>query len=209
MRRHRQPIRRRTATLLVLAALFPLAAADAREVEIGVVAGGQQPGSIDTTTGSLDLAGGLLYGLTVGWRVKADGIVEIGWARQESEASGELRSGPQRFDVTIDTAEIGGLWETRLESMRPFLGLWIGATRLAGPGQGTGEGWNLSGAIGGGVRWFLGEHALLRLEGRLGGILFSDSTALACSSLPGSCSVGVSGSALGTLSTRVVLSTRF
>jgi hypothetical protein len=207
MNRNLPAPRRVLPVLLFVSLLGP--AAGAAELELGLVTGGQQTGSLATREGTLDLAGGLLYGVTLGWRVRPDGIVEIAWTRQDSEASGDLTSGPERFDVTIDTVEFGGLWETRPGTMRPFLGLSVGATRLAGPEQGIGEGWYFSGAISGGVRWFLGDHALVRLEGRATGILLSEGGALACSFPPGGCSLGVSGDLLGAWSARALVSTRF
>jgi len=187
----RRSTSRSSATALLLCSFFlgsvldrPCAAA---ELELGLITGGQQTGSLGTREGTLDLSGGLLYGVTLGWRVRPDGIVEIAWTRQDSEASGDLTSGPERFDVTIDTVEFGGLWETRPGTMRPFLGLSVGATRLAGPEQESGEGWYFSGAISGGVRWLLGERAVFRLEGRGTGVLLSEGGALACSFPPGGC----------------------
>lgn len=190
-------------------ALVVATAAGAAEVELGLVAGGQQTGSLGTREGTIDLAGGLLFGVTAGWRVRPDGIVELAWSRQDSEATGDLVTGPERFDVTIDTLEFGGLWETRPGRMRPFLGLAVGATRVAGPGQEFGEGWNFSGAIAGGVRYLLGEHALLRLEGRGTGILMAEGGALACSFPQGSCRLGVTGSVLGAFSARLAVAARF
>lgn len=185
------------------------ASAGAAEVELGLVTGLQQTGSVGTTEGTLDLAGGFLYGVSMGWRVRPDGVVEIAWSRQDSEASGNLTSGRQEFDVTIDTLEFGGLWETRPGKMRPFLGMTLGGTRLAGSGQGYGEAWNFSGSISGGVRYFLSDHTLLRLEGRGTGILLSGGSALACSFPPGGCQVGVTGSLLGAFSARVALAATF
>jgi hypothetical protein len=190
-------------------ALFVVSAAGAAEVEVGLVTGGQQTGGISTREGTLDLAGGLLFGATVGWRVRPDGIVELAWSRQGSEATGDLATGPERFDVVIDTIEFGGLWETRPGNLRPFLGLSVGATRIAGPEQDFGDGWYFSGAIAGGVRYMLGEHALLRLEGRGTGVLISDGGALACSFPPGGCRLGVTGSTLGAFSARLAVAARF
>ena len=204
---------RRSATALFLCSSvlvsFLVRPSEAAELELGLIAGGQQTGSLATREGTLDLSGGLLYGLTFGWRVRPDGIVEIAWAHQDSEASGDLTSGPARFDVTFDTLELGGIWETRPGPTRPFLGLAAGATRLAGPEQETGEGWYFSGAIFGGVRWYLGEHAIVRLEGRATGILLSEGGALACSFPPGGCSLGVSGDLFGAFSARALVSARF
>lgn len=199
---------RRWLPLLVFSCLLP-ASGNSQEIEIGLITGLQQTGGIGTREGTLELEGGLLYGAAFGWRVKPDGIVEIAWTRQESEASGDLTSGPQRFDLTIDTVEFAGLWETRPGRMRPFIGMALGGTSLAGPGQAFGANWNLSGAFFGGVRYFLGEHALLRLEGRGSGILLAEGGALACSYPPGGCQAGLSGSLLGALSARVSLSATF
>ena len=171
--------------------------------------GGQQTGGIGTREGTIDLAGGLLFGVGVGWRVQPDGVVELAWSRQNSQATGDLVSGPVRFDVVIDTVEFGGLWETRPGRMRPFLGLSVGATRIAGPEQDFGDGWHFSGAIAGGVRYMLGEHALIRLEGRGTGVLVSDGGALACAFPPGGCRLGVTGSTLGAFSARLAVAARF
>jgi hypothetical protein len=206
---HRRPQAPRRSTVACALALFVAGAAGALEVELGGIAGGQQTGSIGTREGTLDLAGGLLFGAALGWRVRTDGIVELGWTRQSSEATGDLGTGEQRFDVVIDTVEFGGLWETRPGNLRPFLGLSVGATRIAGPDQDFGDGWNFSGAVAGGVRYLLGERALIRLEGRGTGVLVSDGGALACSFPPGGCRLGVTGSTLGAFSARLSVAARF
>lgn len=200
---------RSTRRLLLVAMLAPATAGAAAEIELGLVAGAQQTGSLATREGTLDLEVGPLYGLSYAWRVRPDGIVELAWTRQDSEASGDLTTGATEFDVTIDTVEFGGLWETRPGNARPFLGFSLGATRLGGPDQEFGDGWYFSGAIAGGMRWFLGEHAVLRLEARATGILLSDGGALSCSFPPGGCSLGVDGSLLGAISGRALLAARF
>ena len=205
----RTVISRRRCTLVCAVAALLASPAAAAEVELGLVAGAQQTGDISTRQGTLDLAGGLLVGVAAGWRVRPDGIIEIAWSRQSSEAKGELTIGPKRFDVTLDTVEFGGLWETRPGRMRPFLGMSVGGTRLAGPDQDFADGWNFSGAISGGVRYLLGEHALVRLEGRGTGILVSDGGAIACSFPPGGCRLGVTGSTRGAFSARLSVAARF
>lgn len=197
------------AVTLAGALAIGAAAAGAAEIELGLLGGGQQTGGVSTYQGGLDLEGGLLYGVSIGWRVRPDGILEIAWSRQESEASGDFDDVPVRFDVTVDTFELGGLWETRPGRMRPFLGLAVGATRLAGPDQDFGEGWHFSGSIGGGVRYELGEHALLRLEARATGIFVSEGGAIACGFPAGVCELGLSGSLVGAVSARVGLAARF
>jgi len=195
---------------LVAALAAPFAApVGAGEFELGLLGGAQQTGSLASREGTIDLDAGPLYGVVAGWRVRPDGIVEIAWTRQESEASGDLTTGPVRFDAVVDTLEFGGLWETRPGTMRPFLGLSVGGTRLAADGEGFGDGWNASGSISGGVRYFFGEHTLLRLEGRATGIYFAEGGALGCTFPLGVCGVSASGSLLGAFSARLALSARF
>lgn len=197
-----------SAIALLLFTLLP-AGAGAIEFELGLVTGAQQTGGVDTVEGDLDLAGGVIYGVSTGWRVQADGLIELSWWRQDSEASGNLVTGPVEFDVTIDTLEIGGLWETRPGKMRPFIAAGVGGTHVAGPDQGYGEAWNFSGSISGGVRFLFGEHTVLRLEGRGTGILLNDGGALGCAFPTGACSLRVTGSAIGAFSARLSLAARF
>jgi hypothetical protein len=93
--------------------------------------------------------------------------------------------------------------------MRPFLGLQVGATRFGGLDPDGGEGWDPSGGISGGARWYLGEHAILRLEARLTGILFPDGGAISCSGLPADCSTAAEGTLLGAFSARASFAARF
>jgi len=209
-RSRRRLARWRRSWILALALAAAAPALPAREVEIGLVGGVQQTGGIATRAGDLGIDAGPLYGLRVAWRVRPDGLIEVAWAHETARAHGDLDTGPARFDVTFDALEIGGIWETRPGTMRPFLGLSLGTTRVAGPDQGTGEGWNFSGSISGGARWLLGEHAVAHVEVRGSGILFAEGGALGCGfSGGGACSVAVSGSLLGALSVRAGLAARF
>lgn len=179
------------------------------EIELSLLAGAQQTGGLATRHGELDLSAGGLFAGSVGWRVRPDGVVEIAWSHQTANATGHDSGEPVHFDVDLDAVEFGGIWETRPGRFRPFIGMSLGATRLAGPGADFGEGWWFSGAFFGGLRYGLGEHALLRLEARGSGILIGDGGALACSSLPGQCSLALTGSLLGAVSARVGVAARF
>ena len=196
---------------VALTASLAASPAAADEFEIGAIGGVQQTGGLESREGTIDLDAGPLYGVVASWGVRPDGLVEIAWTRQESEANGDLFDGPVAFDVVVDTVEFGGLWETRPGTMRPFLGLSLGGTRFAADGEDFVDGWNASGAISGGVRFFLGEHAVLRLEARATGIYFADGGALGCrfSQGIGVCGVSASGSLLGAFSARAAISARF
>ena len=192
-----------------LLAFLATAPADGREIELTLLAGGQQTGDLASREGTVAIDGGLLVGAGVGWRVRPDAMVEIAWTHQQSAARADGWDGPRGFDVAVDAVELAGLVETGSGTWRPFYGLALGTTRLAGPDDGFADGWWLSGSAFGGVRRELGARTLLRLEARLSGILLSESGSLSCSSLPGQCSLALSGSLLGAFSVRAGLGVRF
>lgn len=194
---------------LLLGGLLGAAPAAAAEWEVAAFAGAQQAGNLATREGPIELGGGALFGASVGWRVRPDGLMEIAWSHQESSAESTGWAGPERFEVTVDSLELAGLLETRSGRLRPYFGLSAGGTHLAGPDDEFSEGWWLSGSLLGGVRIALSDHGLLRLEARASGILLGDSGAISCSSYPGTCSLALSGSVLGAFSARIGVAARF
>lgn len=185
-------------------------AGGAAEVELGLAAGARVVGDIGTAEGTVELSPGVVAGVSCAWRVRPDGLIEVAWTRQQLDAELGADAWPQSLDVTVDTLEIGGLWETRPGPRRPFLAAALGATRIAGPGQELSEAWYPSGSLSGGLRLDLGAHAVLRLEARAAGILLADGGALACgASGGGACGLSISGSLLGALEARAGLTARF
>ena len=151
-----------TLALLGLAlSSAPLRAADVELVpNIGGIAGG----SVSTRQGDLTLEPGAAFGLTVAWRIRSDGLVEIAYARQDTTI--ELESQPL-FDATLDYLQGGGLWEIRdYGNTRPFIGLGLGASRLAPNFGGVDEEWLFSAGMYGGVKQWFNERVGLRIEGR-------------------------------------------
>jgi len=184
--------------------------AGAAEVELGIVVGGRAVGDVRTSDGTVALSPGVLAGLSIGWRVRPDGLIEVGWSRQDLDAELAGDGAPAEFGVTMDSLEVGGLWEPRPGPRRPFLAMSLGATRLAGPGQGFSEAWYPSGSLAGGMRFDLGQHAILRLEARATGILLSNGGSLACGvSGGGACALSLGGSLLGAIEARAGVAARF
>jgi len=177
--------------MLALTTTAPLFAADVELVpSIGAIAGG----SVPTRQGDLTLEPGFAPGLTVAWRVRHDGMIEITYARQFTTI--ELESEPL-FDATLDYLQAGGVWEIRdFGPTRPFLGLALGASRLAPDLGGIDEEWLFSAALYGGYKHWMSERFGLRFEGR--GLLHSASSggAFLCGSVGGgaSCAVDLQGS---------------
>jgi hypothetical protein len=119
---------------------------------------------VSTRQGDLTLESGAAIGLTVAWRIRSDGLVEIAYARQDTEI--ELESQPL-FDATLDYLQAGGLWEIRdYGNTRPFIGLGLGASRLAPNFGGVDEEWLFSAGMYGGVKQWFSERVGLRIEGR-------------------------------------------
>ena len=177
--------------ILIVVLAAPLVAADVELVpNVGFIAGG----SVSTRQGDLTLEPGFTPGLTVAWRVRHDGMIEIAYARQYTTI--ELESEPL-FDATLDYLQAGGVWEIRDHgATRPFLGLALGASRLAPDLGGIDEEWLFSAALYGGYKHWMNDRFGLRFEGR--GLLHSASSggAFLCGSVGGgaSCAVELEGS---------------
>ncbi|HEX2465141.1 MAG TPA: hypothetical protein VHR17_11005 [Thermoanaerobaculia bacterium] len=155
--------------------------------------GGIAGGSVSTRQGDLTLDPGAAFGLTVAWRIRSDGLVEIAYARQDTEI--ELESQPL-FDATLDYLQAGGLWEIRdYGNTRPFIGLGLGASRLEPNFGGVDEEWLFSAGMYGGVKHWFSDRVGLRLEGR--GLLHAAGSGggFLCSSVGGgaACAVNLEG----------------
>jgi hypothetical protein len=147
--------------LVALASSPPIRAAD---VELVPNVGGIAGGAVSTRQGDLELDPGLALGLTVAWRVRHDGMVEFAYARQDTAIDLESR---HLFDATLDYLQAGGLWEIRdLGATRPFIGLALGASRIAPDAAGVEDEWLFSAGLYGGAKHWFGERLGLRVEGR-------------------------------------------
>jgi hypothetical protein len=187
---------RHRVAVSILAALSCIAASPAAaEVELTPLVGVRVGGSIGTRQGDLTLDPAADLGLMVSWRVRHDGLLEIFYARQTTTLDLESSA---LFDLDVDVLHFGGLWEIRNDvPTRPFLGLSVGATRMAPDPGGIGSESFFSAGISGGVKHFFGERVGIRAEGR-GLLTFSGTSGgIFCSSSGGGgCAAVANGDAL-------------
>jgi hypothetical protein len=169
----------------------PLVAASlpAAEIEFTPYAGAIAGGGANTRQGDLELDPGASFGLTIGWHVRHDGLVEITYSRQDTTL--DLESTPL-FDVTLDYLQAGGAWEIRTDRTRPFIGLGLGAARMDPGFGGIDSEWLFSAGMYGGFKRYFGDRFGLRLEGRGLLHLTTSSGGFFCASVGGGASCAVS-----------------
>jgi hypothetical protein len=189
----RRPRSPRALPLLVFALLLGPAALHAVDFELTPSVGGIAGGAVSTRQGDLTLDPGFTLGLSLGWRVRHDGLLEIAYARQETRI--ELESRPL-FDATLEYLHGGGVWEIRdYGATRPFIGLAFGASRIEPDAAGIDDEWLFSAGLYGGVKHWFGDRIGLRVEGR--GLLHAAGSGggFFCSSVGGGagCAVNLEG----------------
>ena len=151
------------AMRLVLAIVLAPAALRAADVELTPQIGGVVGGVTATRQGDLELDPGAAVGLTVGWWVRHDGLIELTYSRQDTAI--ELDSQPL-FDATLDYLHAGGAWEIETGPTRPFIGLGLGAARVDPASGSLDSAWFFSAGMYGGVKRYFNDRVGLRVEGR-------------------------------------------
>ncbi len=138
----------------------------------------------------------LAYGITVGYIFDDTYELEIMWSRQDTELKGSgglLTEETHLTDAYFDQYQFNGLIHFRSEGdwFRPFLLVGLGLSYLNPRGDVSGS-VNFSFSLGGGVKFYLGRHLGVRLQGRYAPTYLSSSTTVACH-LPGACAVATEG----------------
>jgi hypothetical protein len=149
--------------MLLLGGAFLLAPVAGAEVEITPHVAFLAGGAVATRQGDLTFDPAAALGLTLGWRVRHDGLLELVYTRQDTEI--ELDSRPL-FDATLDHLHGAGVWEIETGRTRPYIGLGLGASRLDPGLGGLDEEWMFSAGMYGGVKHWFRERLGLRVEGR-------------------------------------------
>lgn len=125
--------------------------------------------STDTQSGSVSFDGAPVYGALLGFRAQRNGYVYLSYSRMVTTAyyrpSGGLESSAQT-DVSFDYLQVGGNLEAPQGRIVPYLGVSIGATRLA-PVNGSGNDFSFSAVLDGGVKLMLAPFLDVRLIGRM------------------------------------------
>ena len=204
--------------ILVAAAFVVGGRASAQTVEItpmgGYRFGGSfalGPGTGDATAGKLEVADAASFGIHLGVQVAEDGEVEVLFARQDTRlrAPGLFTSAPL-FDLVVDIYQFGGnyLFRDEGQSVRPYIGVGLGLTRLVPEPSGLESENRFSASFAAGVKAYLGAHFGFRFEGRgFFTVLQSESDVFCGPAAP--CRVRTSGSDLSQFEVRGGLIFRF
>ncbi|MEI9947529.1 MAG: hypothetical protein WDO74_00720 [Pseudomonadota bacterium] len=125
--------------------------------------------SSDTQSGNVSFDAAPVYGALLGFRAQQNGYAYLSYSRMVTTAyyrpSGGFETSGQT-DVSFDYLQVGGNLEAPHGRVVPYLGLSIGATRLA-PIDGSGNDFSFSGVLDGGVKIMLTQFLDLRVIGRM------------------------------------------
>jgi len=188
------------ATLLLLVSTH---AAQAQEKRIEVVGFGGVgfTGDLGVTsgseTGNVSFDSAPVYGGMLGVRAQPNGFAYFSYSRMETTAyfrpAGGFETSAQT-KVAFDYFQIGGNLEAKSGRVVPYLGLSLGATRLA-PVDGTGNDFSFSAVLDGGVKIMLAKFLDVRLIGRMPVSFISGDASALCVGGRG-CAVHYSGQPL-------------
>jgi len=127
-------------------------------------------------TAALEVADAAAFGAHLGYRF-GDFEFEALYARQATslETPG-LFTGAPVMDLTLDTFQGGGnyLFGTKDARVVPFIGFGLGFTILKPERRDLTDETRFSASFAGGVKFWLGKHVGLRLEGRYFLTVFDD-----------------------------------
>ena len=161
-------------SLLALVALAPVAAAQGKGIEITPTVGYRLQSTISTDNSSfidsVDVPDSLTFGLTVEYPVHPSLNVEFLWSHQDSTLKADFRGAPpaginEEFaDLTIDTFQIGGLWQSgrQGDKVRGYLDFLLGAT-IVNPSADFDTLTRFSMSLGGGAKFQISDNVGLRL----------------------------------------------
>jgi hypothetical protein len=154
--------------VLALVLLGPAHRAADRDVEITPSLGLRGGATLEpkvTGEGRAQADPSLSYGVIVDFPVRPDARVEIFFDRQELAFEADpAQFGAERFDITIDYLQAGGVYEPRRDKARPFVAAALGLTRFDARGATVDDSVGLSGSIAGGVKIPMGSRVALRFE---------------------------------------------
>jgi hypothetical protein len=153
--------------------------------------------SSDTQSGNVSFDSAPVYGALLGFRAQQNGYAYLSYSRMETTAyyrpSGGFETSGQA-NVSFDYLQAGGNLEAPHGRVVPYLGLSIGATRMA-PIDGSGNDFSFSAVLDGGVKFKLTPFLDVRLIGRMPVSFVSGEAAALCVGGVG-CAVRYSGDPL-------------
>jgi hypothetical protein len=178
--------------VLCLAVAAPLAAQSG--IEITPTIGYRFGGTINNDDGRFSASDNLAWGATFGYRVKADGLVELVYSRQPTT----IRFNPDTSanfvvgDAAIEYLQLGGALEFgHNPNTKPFFALTLGGTHYAPQNPDLLGEWVFSWGAALGLKTYLNQHIGLRAQARLWMSTLNSDTQFWCT-LPGGCVIHAS-----------------
>ncbi|MEJ2257834.1 MAG: outer membrane beta-barrel protein [Woeseiaceae bacterium] len=178
-----------------------IAAEHENRFEISPVGGYRLGGTfeIEGSDASYEIQDSSSLGLILNFRDTENTQWELLFSRQSSEARLESGAGIQPFvDLELQTLQIGGTYQGRGDTVRPYLAATIGGTRIETDAESD---IFFSGSIGVGLQIRPLARLGIRLEARAHGTLTDSDTDLFCSTGPdlNTCAVQIEGDLLAQL----------
>jgi len=153
--------------------------------------------SSNTEAGNVSFDSAPVYGGLVGFKAQRHGYAYFSYSRMQTTAYFRPEGGfetSRQLDVSFDYFQVGGNLEAPHGRIVPYLGLSLGATRLA-PVDGSGNDFSFSGVLDGGVKIMLTDFLDVRVIGRMPLSFISGEAAALCIGGAG-CAVRYSGQPL-------------
>jgi hypothetical protein len=151
----------------------------------------------DTESGNVSFDSAPVYGAVLGFKAQRHGYAYFSYSRMQTTAYFRPEGGFEtrgQADVSFDYFQVGGNLEAPHGRVVPYLGLSLGATRLA-PVNGSGNDFSFSAVLDGGVKFMLTPFLDVRFIGRMPVSFISGDAAALC--VGGACAVRYSGDPLG------------
>ena len=191
------------ASIAVVAALPARAvAADELNVEITPFVAYRFGGTFDVegSDASYRIDDSEAFGLLFNLRHSGNTQWEVLYSRQQGTA--RLRDAvgtTPAVDTDIHVLQIGGTYQGRGETVRPYLAMTLGGTHIKTAANGSQSDTFFSGSIGVGLNLIPSSRLGFRFEARAYGTLMNSSTDLFCRTGPDSniCAIRVEGSVMG------------
>lgn len=127
--------------------------------------------SVNSQEGHLSFDSSPSYGGMVGYRVQPNGFVFLSYSRQETTAHYRQNTAAgtdvQDGSASIEYFQLGGNLEYTRDRFTPYGGLSLGTTRFASLDVNSGDSWQFSAVLDGGVKIMLLPMLYARLLARM------------------------------------------